>query len=81
MTVDYDIVVNTDLLNQRFHPQTVLNIMRKLLRPQGQGIMVMPENKQQAKQMLELVDKAEFKIDNMLLTAQEYADSPLLNKL
>ena len=40
--VTYDIMLCTDLMNQGFHPQTVINLSRKLVKVGGEAIMVMP---------------------------------------
>jgi hypothetical protein len=41
----------------------------------------MPERKDLAKKLLDLIDRKEFKINNLLLTAEEYELSPLFNKM
>ena len=41
----------------------------------------MPERKELARKFLEIVDKKEFKISNLILTAEQYETSPLFNKL
>lgn len=40
--ISYDTVLCPDLLNYNFHPQIIVNIMRKLLRDNGEAIMIMP---------------------------------------
>ena len=42
--------------------------------------MLIPDKKDQCRRLLEIVDRTEFKIQNMLLTADQYEASPLLNK-
>lgn len=43
--------------------------------------MIVPDKKDQLKKLLELIDKEQFKINNLVLTAEEYEASPLFNKL
>jgi hypothetical protein len=47
----------------------------------GEAIMILPDKKEQAKQFLGFVDREEFKITNIMLTAEEYEASPLFNKI
>ena len=55
--VTYDLVLFSDLTSQGFHPQTVVNIVRKLVRVGGEATMIMPERKKEAKAFLETVPK------------------------
>lgn len=71
-TQQYDKIVCPDLLGLDFHPQLIINIFRRLLKIGGQGVLIMPENKEIAKQLLSIVDKKQFKITNLILTAEEY---------
>lgn len=41
----------------------------------------MPDQKDKAKKLMELVDRTQFKITNLILTAEEYEASPLFNKI
>jgi hypothetical protein len=50
----------------------ILNIWRKLLKVGGEAIMIVPDKKDESKKLLELVDRQEFKINNLVLTAEEY---------
>jgi hypothetical protein len=59
----------------------VMEMMRRYVKTEGEGIIVMPERKELAKKLLDMVDRREFKINNLLLTAEEYELSPLFNKM
>lgn len=34
--------------------------------------MIVPDKKEESKKLLELIDRQEFKINNLILTAEEY---------
>lgn len=78
---EFDCLLCADILNNGLPPQLILEIFRKLLKDGGEAIIVMPERKELARRFLEQVDRKEFKIVNLILTAEEYEASPLFNKL
>ncbi len=43
--------------------------------------MIIPDKKEESKKLLELIDREQFQINNLILTAEEYEASPLFNKL
>ena len=43
--------------------------------------MIVPDKKEESKKLLELIDREQFIINNLVLTAEEYETSPLFNKL
>jgi len=54
----YEIVLSTDLFDAGFTAINIINIWRKLLKINGEGILIIPDKKDQVKQLLDLVDKS-----------------------
>lgn len=69
-TTQYDSIICPDLLSIGLPPQQIAAIFRLLLKEGGEAVLIMPERKEQAKKMLEIVDRKEFKITNLILTAE-----------
>lgn len=68
-TKQYDCIVCPDLLGIGFQPQLIVGLFQRLLKKGGEAVLIMPEKKGEAKRMLEFVNKKEFKITNLILTA------------
>ena len=54
---EYDVVCSTDLFRMGFLPLNILNIWRKLLKVGGEAFLIMPDQKDKAKKLMELVDR------------------------
>lgn len=65
----YDCIVCPDLLGIGFQPNLIVGLFQRLLRKGGEAVLIMPEKKGEAKRMLEAVNRKEFKITNLILTA------------
>jgi hypothetical protein len=57
------------LFGTKWQHQAIINLWRKLLKTSGEAVMVIPDGKEEAKRFIEAVDRKEFKITNMILTA------------
>ena len=68
-TKQYDCIVCPDLLGIGFQPQLIVGLFRQLLKKGGKAVLIMPEKKGEIKKLLEFVNKKEFKITNLILTA------------
>lgn len=66
----YDLVLTTDLFGEGFANQSIIYIWRKLLKVGGEAIMIVPDKKEESKKLLELIDREEFTINNLVLTAE-----------
>ena len=62
-------MLSTDLFDAGFTALNIINIWRKLLKIGGEGILIIPDKKEEVKRLLDLIDKSEFKINNLILTA------------
>ncbi len=60
----YDRVVCPDLMAEGFSPQQINELLWMLLKEEGDAVVIMPEKKEQAKRLLEGVDKRVFSIAN-----------------
>lgn len=69
-TIKYDHIICPDLIALGLAPQLITTIFNSLLKEGGEAVIIMQEKKEQARKLLEGVNKKEFKITNLILTAE-----------
>jgi precorrin-6B methylase 2 len=69
LAMKYDSLVCPDLMAVGFSPQQINELLAVLLKEEGEAVVIMPEKKEQAKRLLEGIDKRLFRIANLILTA------------
>lgn len=50
--IQYDCVICPDLLTLGFHPELIVALFSRLVKKGGEGVLIMPEKKEQAKKIL-----------------------------
>lgn len=64
LAVKYDRVVCPDLMAVGFSPQQINGLLVALLKEEGEAVVIMPEKKEQARKLLEGIDKEVFRVAN-----------------
>ena len=77
----YDMVLSTNLFGEGFSGFNILNLWRRLLKVGGEAILIVPDRKDEVKKFMDIIDRTQFKINNLILTADEYEASPIFNKI